>query len=60
MRYAIANALLWLLQPALGPMMKSLDDNITQLIKRKVERTEVGMAEDGTLRAKDPTTFVHG
>lgn len=59
MRYAIANAIMWLIKPVLGPMMKSLDDNVTQLINRKVERTEVSMAEDGTLRAKDPTTFVH-
>ena len=58
MRYAIANFILWLLQPALGPLIGELDKNITSLIQRKVERAEVEMAEDGTLRASNPSTFV--
>lgn len=58
MRYAIANLLAWLIQPVLGPMIRDLDSNITQIIQRKIDRTEVDVAEDGTIRAHNPSTFV--
>lgn len=57
MRYAIANAIMWLVKPVLGPMIRDLDSNITQLIQRKIDRTEVDVAEDGTIRAHDPASF---
>lgn len=58
MRMFLANLIMWIVQPVLGPMIRSLDSNITQIIQRKIDRAEVDVAEDGTIRAHNPSTFV--
>lgn len=58
MRFAIANFIMWLIQPVLGPMIRELDGNITQIIQRKIDRAEVDVTDDGTIRAHNPLTFV--
>lgn len=59
MRYTIANLIMWIIQPVLGPMIRELDSNITQIIKRKVDHNELTLGEDGAIRPADPATFNH-
>lgn len=59
MRHTIANLIMWIIQPVLGPMIRELDDNITQLIRRKVDHDELTLGEDGAIRPADPATFSH-
>lgn len=59
MRRAIANFIMWLVKPALGPMLEELNDNIDGLILRKVDVEDVSMGHDGSLYARDTTIFTH-
>ncbi len=59
MRYTIASLIMWIIQPVLGPIIRELDDNITQIIKRKVDHNELTLGEDGAIYPADPGTFSH-
>ena len=51
-RVRLAKIVMWTVKPLLGPMLLDLDTAVTQLVKRKVERTDLFTDKGGVVHMK--------